>query len=49
MTFNKLKYLTSTCCHEKHQPLTIDLTRFNNTAQYRLGLTRLFVPDWFPF
>ena len=49
MTFNKFKYLTSTCWNEKYQPLTIDMTKDKYTSQYRLGLISLFVPNSSPF
>ena len=39
MTVNDSKYLTSTCWNERHQPLTIDMTKDKNTGRYRLGLS----------
>ena len=44
-TTNEFKYLTSTCWNEKHQPLTIDMTKDKYTGRYRLGLDSLFVPN----
>ena len=49
MTVNELKYLTSTCCNEKHHPLTIDMIKGKYTSRYRLGLNNIFVPNSAPF
>ena len=49
MTLTEFKLLTSTCWKEKHQPLTIDMTKDNYTGRYRLGLNSIFVPDSSPF
>ena len=49
MTLNEFKVLSSTCWNEKYQPLTIDMTRDNNTGRYRLRLNSKFVPDSSPF
>ena len=49
MTLNDFKTITSTCWNEKHQPLTIDMTKDKYTCRYRLGLTSIFVPDSSPF
>ena len=49
MTLNEFKYLTSTCWKKKYQPLTLDMTKDNYTARYRLGLNSVFVPDISPF
>ena len=49
MTVNEFKLLTSTCWNEKYQPLTIDMTKDENTGQYRLGLNSEFVPNSSPF
>ena len=49
ITLNKLKYPTSTCWNEKHQPVTIDMTKDNHTGRYRLGLNSLLIPDSYPF
>ena len=45
VTLDEFKYLTSTCCNEKYQPLTIDMTKDKYTGRYRLGLNSLFIPD----
>ena len=49
MTLNEFKLLTSTCCNEKYQPLTIDMTQDKYTGRYRLGLNSIFVPNSSPF
>ena len=49
MRLNEFKYLTSTCWNEKEQPLTIDMTKTENTGLYRLGLDSVIVPDSSPF
>ena len=49
MPINEFKFLTSTCWYEKHQPLTIDMTKDKYTGRYRLGLKSIFVPDCSPF
>ena len=49
MTFDEFKFLTSTCCTEKFQPLTNDMTEDKNRGRYRLGLISIFVPDSSPF
>ena len=49
MTLNEFKLLTSTCWDEKHQPLTIDMTKEKYTGRYRLGLNSIIVPDTSPF
>ena len=49
MTFNELKLLKSTCWNEKHQPLTIDMTKDKYPGRYRLGLNSIFVPNSSPF
>ena len=45
MTLKEYKILTSTCWNKKYQPLTIDMTKYNYTGRYRLGLNSIFVPD----
>ena len=49
MTLDEFKYLTSTCWHDKYQPLTIDKTKDKNQGRYRLGSNSLFVPNSSPF
>ena len=49
MTFNELKYLTSTCWNEKYQPLAIDVTKDKYIGRYRLGLNSIYVPVSSPF
>ena len=49
MTLEDIKYLTNTCCDEKYQPLTIDMTKDNYTGCYRIGLNSIFVPKSSPF
>ena len=49
MTLNEFKLLTSICCNEKCQPLTIDMTKDKFCVLYRLGLNSIFVPNSFPF
>ena len=49
MTLDEFKYLTSTCWHEKYQPLTIDMTKGRYKGCFRLGLNSIFVPDSSPF
>ena len=49
MTLDQFKYLTSTCCNEKYQPLTIDMTKDKYTCRLQLGLNSIFVPDSSPF
>ena len=53
MKLNEFKYLmnipTSTFWDEKHQPLTIDMTKDKYTGRYRLRLSSLMVPDTSPF
>ena len=49
MILNGFNFLTNTCCIEKYQPLTNDMTKDNNTGRYRLGLNSLFVSDSSPF
>ena len=49
MTIDDFKLLTSTCWNEKHQPLTIDMTKDKYTGWYRLGLSSIFIPDSSPF
>ena len=49
MTLDEFKYLTSTCCDQNYQPLTIDMTKDKHTGRYRLGLNSIFVPDSSPF
>ena len=45
MTLNEFKLLTSICWNEKHQPLTIDMTKDKYTGRYKLGLNSTFVPN----
>ena len=45
MTFNDFKFFFSTCWNEKHQPLTIDMTKHRYQGCYRLGLNSIFVTD----
>ena len=45
MTLNEFIYLTGTCWNEKHQPLTIGMTKYKYTGRYRLGLISIFVPE----
>ena len=45
MTLNEFILLTSTCWNEKHQLLTIDMTKDKHQGRYRLGLNSIFVPD----
>ena len=45
MTLNEIKKLTSTCCSEKYQPLSTDITKDEYTDRYRLGLNSLFLPN----
>ena len=45
ITLNEFKYLTSACWVKKYQPLTIDMTKNKYTGRYRLGLSKLFIPD----
>ena len=45
MTLDEFKYLTSTCCNEKYQPLTIDMTKDKSQGRYRLELVSIFVPN----
>ena len=45
MTLDEFKYLTSTCWIEKNQPLTLDMTKDEFTARFRLGLNSFFVPN----
>ena len=45
MTLDKFKYITSSCWNEKHQLLTIDMTKDKYTGRYRLGLNSIFVPN----
>ena len=49
VTLKEFKYLTNTCWNKTYQPLTIDLTKDNNTVRYRSGLNSIFVPDSNPF
>ena len=49
MNPNEFKYLTRTCWNEKHQPLTIDMTKDKSTSRYRVGVKPIFVPDSSPF
>ena len=49
MTLNEFNLLTSTCCNEKYQPLTIDITKDEYTGRYRLALNSIFVLDSSPF
>ena len=49
MTLDEFKYLTSSCWNEKHQTLTIDMTKDNYTGRYRLRLNSKFVPNNSPF
>ena len=49
MTLSEIKYLTSTCWNEKHQPLTIDKTEDRYQGRYRLGFKIIYVPDSSPF
>ena len=49
MTLDDFKYLTSICWNEKHQPLTIDMSKDKYQGQYRLGLKSIFVPNTSPF
>ena len=49
MTLDELKYVTSTCCEEKYQLLTFDMTKNKYTGRYRLGLNSIFVPNSSPF
>ena len=49
MTLNEFKLLTSTCCNEKYQPFTIDMTKDRYQGRYRLGLNNIFVRDTTPF
>ena len=44
MTSDEFKYLTRTCWNEKHQPLTIDMTKDRYQGRYRLGLKSIFIP-----
>ena len=48
MTLNEFKYLTSTCCIENCQLLTIDMTKDRYQGRYRLGLNSIFVPNSSP-
>ena len=48
MTLDEFKYLTSSCWNEKHQPLTIDMTKDKHQGRYRLGLNSIFVPHSSP-
>ena len=48
MTYNEFKLLTSICCNEPYQPLTIDMTKDKYTGRYRLGLNSIFVPKTSP-
>ena len=48
MTLDEFKYLTSICCNEQYQPLTIDMTKDKYCGHYRLGLNSLFVPNSSP-
>ena len=41
---NEFEYLTSNCCVETNQTLTIDMTEDENTGRYRLGLNSFVVP-----
>ena len=45
MSLKEFKLLISNCRNEKHQPLTIDMTKDKNTGRYRLGLNSIFVPN----
>ena len=45
MILNDFKLLTSTCCNEKFDSLTIDMTNDKYTGRYRLGLKSIFVAD----
>ena len=49
MTLAEFKLLISICWNEKHQPLTIDMTKDKYTGRYRLGLNNIIVPDSSPF
>ena len=49
MTLNDFKLLTSTCWNEKHQPLTIDMTKDKYQGRYRSRLNSIFAPDSSPF
>ena len=49
VTLNEFKYLTSTCCDEKYQPLAIDMTEDKYRCRYLLRLDSIFVPNSSPF
>ena len=48
-TLNEFKYLTSTCWDKEYQPITIDMTKDNNTGRSRLTSNSLFDPNSSPF
>ena len=43
-TISEYKFLTSTCCNEKNQLITFDMTKVKYTGPFRLGLNSIFVP-----
>ena len=45
MTLKEFKKITSTCWNKKYHSPTIDMTKYNFTGCYRLGLNSLFVPN----
>ena len=49
ITLNAFKNLTSTCCNENYQPLTIDMTKDRYGGRYRIVLKSVFIPDSSPF
>ena len=44
MTLKEIKLLTNTCCNQKYQLLTTDLTTDKYNGRYRLALNSLFFP-----
>ena len=44
-TITEFKFLSSILWIEKHQPLTIEKTKYKNAFCYRLGLNSLFIPN----
>ena len=49
LKLHEFKNLTNTCWIEKFQPLTIVLTKDENTGRYQVGLNSILVPDSSPF